>query len=166
MEGVARRVLERVYSVEIFVACLSFALVAIALIADVLGRELFGNGIFGAQKFAVFCTAIAGLLGFAVVVHAGGHLRVQAVDRVFPTSWHAPMARLGDLISAGICLFFGVYAVEFVEGAKKLGETDMVLQIPVWPIQLIVPYLFLISAVRYALYAVFPAIRPAEKEHE
>jgi hypothetical protein len=76
------------------------------------------------------------------------------------------MARLGDLISAGICLFFGVYAVEFVKGAEELGETDMVLQIPVWPIQLVVPYLFLISADRYALYAIFPAIRPAEKEHE
>ena len=80
MEGVARRVLDRVYNVEIFIACLAFVLVAVALISDVLARELLGNGLFGAQKFAVFCTAVAGLLGFAVVVHSGGHLRVQVAQ--------------------------------------------------------------------------------------
>lgn len=166
MEGVARRVLDRVYNVEIFIACLAFVLVAVALISDVLARELFGNGLFGAQKFAVFCTAVAGLLGFAVVVHSGGHLRVQAIDRLFPTEWHGAMARIGDVISAAICLFFGIYAIEFVRSSIKLGESDMVLEIPVWPIQLVLPYLFLMSAARYALYAAFPAIRPAEKDHE
>lgn len=166
MESVARRTLERVYGAEIFVACAAFILVAGALISDIVARELFGNGIFGAQKFAVFCTAVAGLLGFAVVVHSGGHLRVQAVDRLFPPAWHPTMARLGDIVSSGICLFFGIYAVEFVESSIRLGETDMVLEIPVWPIQLAVPYLFLVSAVRYALYAAFPAIRPIEKDHE
>ena len=114
----------------------------------------------------MFCTAVAGLLGFAVVAHTGGHLRIQAVDKLFPEAWHPAMARIGDVISAAICLFFGIYAIEFVESAVKLQETDMVLEIPVWPIQIAVPYLFLVTALRYALYALFPAIRPAEKDHE
>ena len=166
MESMARRTLDRVHSVELVVACGAFALVVAALVADILGREIFGNGIFGAQKFAVFCTAVAGLLGFAIVVHSGGHLRIQSVDRLFPAAWHPAMGRIGDAISCAICLFFGVYAIEFIDSAIRLDEQDMVLEIPVWPIQLAVPYLFLISALRYGLYAAFPAIRPAEKDHE
>lgn len=166
MENIARRVLDRVYYVESFVACTAFALVAAALISDIVARELFGNGIYGAQKFAVFCTAVAGLLGFAVVAHTGAHLRIQAVDKLFPEAWHPVMARIGDAISSAICLFFGIYAIKFVQSAIELNETDMVLEIPVWPIQLAVLYLFLITAVRYALFAIFPAIRPAEKDHE
>jgi len=166
LETAARRFVEGVFKIEVVVTCGAFLLVATALIADVVAREIIGSGLYGAQKFAVFCTAVAGLLGFAVVVQTGGHLRVQAVDKLFPTAWHPAMARIGSLISCAICAFFAVYAAEFLESSIQLNETDMVLEIPVWPIQIAVPYLFAISALRYALFFAFPAIRPAEKEHE
>ena len=50
--------------VGLVVCVTAFAAAALALIADVLARELLGNGIFGAQRFAVWATAIAGLVGF------------------------------------------------------------------------------------------------------
>lgn len=166
LQGFVKTALATLYRAEIVVACIAFVLVAMALFADVVGREVMGNGIFGAQKFAVFCTAIAGLLGFAIVVHSGGHLRVSVVDRMFPESWHPTMMRLGDIISGAICVFLGLYAVEFVMKSAQLGESDMVFRIKLWPIQMVLPYLFLASALRYFCFAAFPALRPEEKEGE
>ena len=40
--------------------------------ADVLARELLGNGLFGAQRFAVWATAIAGLVGFVGPLRGSG----------------------------------------------------------------------------------------------
>lgn len=166
MQGFVKTALAALYRVEIVIACTAFVLVATALFADVVSRELLGNGLFGAQKFAVFCTAIAGLLGFTIVVHSGGHLRISVVDRLFPENWYPVMIRLGDVISGAICLFLGAYAVEFVTRSAQLGESDMVFRIKLWPIQMVLPYLFLASALRYFCFAAFPALRPAEKEGE
>ena len=166
MQTLVKNLLGALFRIEIVVSCTAFVLVAVALFADVVGREALGNGIFGAQKFAVFCTAIAGLLGFTIVVHSGGHLRVSAVDRLFPEAWHFPMMRIGDLVSCAICVFLGAYAVDFVAKSAQLGESDMVFRIKMWPIQLVLPYLFLASALRYLCYAAFPALRPEEKDGE
>lgn len=166
MQAAVGRALGWLFRVEVVVSCTAFTLVAVALISDVFSREFLGNGIFGAQRFAVYCTAIAGLLGFAIVVQTGGHLRVQAVDRLFPATWHPPMMRLADLISCGICLFLAVYAVDFVMNSFKLGEKGMALEIKLWPIQSLIPYIFFASALRYLCFAVFPELRPEEKEGE
>ena len=60
--------------------CSGLALAAFVLCADVIAREVFGQGFYGVQKLAVYCCAVAGALGMSVVVHAGGHLRITAID--------------------------------------------------------------------------------------
>jgi TRAP-type C4-dicarboxylate transport system permease small subunit len=152
------------FRAEVFVTCAALLLVASALFADVLAREVFGRGIFGAQKFAVYCNAIAGLLGFAAVVHAGGHLRVSVVDQLFPNAWHAHIARLGDLVSCGLCVVLAIYATKYVLSTMRLGETDLLFFAKLWPMQLVLPYIFFSSAIRYLSFAVFPELRPAENE--
>ena len=109
-EAFLRHVLRWLFRTEVVVTCAALLMVAASLFADVLAREVFGRGIFGAQKFAVYCNAIAGLLGFAVVVHLGGHLRVSIVDQLFPDAWHPHMVRLGDLVSCALCVLLGFYA--------------------------------------------------------
>lgn len=152
------------FRAEVLVTCTALLLVAIALFADVVAREAFGRGIFGAQKFAVYNNAIAGLLGFAAVVHIGGHLRITMVDQLFPSAWHAVMARLGDLVSCGICILLGIYAAKYVLSTMRLGETDLLFFAKLWPMQLVLPYIFFSSAIRYLSFAAFPALRPVEAE--
>ncbi|QQS11113.1 MAG: TRAP transporter small permease subunit [Rhodospirillales bacterium] len=150
--------------VELFVTCMALLLVASALFIDVVAREAFGQGIFGAQKLAVYCNAIAGLLGFAVVVHAGGHLRVSAVDNLFPTTWHPAMSRLGDVVSAALCAMLGWFAVKYVQSSMRLGEVDLLFYAELWPVQLVLPYIFYASSLRYLCFAAYPALRPREAE--
>jgi TRAP-type C4-dicarboxylate transport system permease small subunit len=163
-EGLLREALRWLYLSEVVVTCAALLLVATSLFADVVAREVFGFGLFGAQKFAVYNNAIAGLLGFAVVVHSGGHLRISLVDRLFPDAWQGPMTRIGDVVSAAICIVLGTYAVAYVRSSARLGETDLLFYAKLWPFQLVLPYIFLASAVRYLSFALFPRLRPAEQE--
>jgi len=165
MEATARRILSWIFRCEVVVACTALVLVAGALLADVIAREVLGSGLFGAQRFSVFCNAVGGLLGFAIVVHTGGHLRVVMVDQLFPARWHPFMARLGDLISSALCLLLLYYAIIFVASTYTVGDTDAVFNIKIWPIQSVLVYLFAASALRYVLYALMPGLRPVEAEN-
>lgn len=148
--------------VELFVTCSALVLVACALFFDVVAREVFGQGVFGAQKLAVYCNAIAGLLGFTVVVQSGGHLRVSAVDHLFPNAWHPPMSRLADVVSAALCAILGWFAAKYVQSSMRFGEVDLLFYAKLWPFQLVLPYIFCASSLRYLCFATYPALRPAE----
>ncbi len=166
MENRVRRGLSWLFRLEVFMACTSLMLVVAALLADVVAREIGGDGIFGAQRFAVFANSVGGLLGFAIVVHTGGHLRVGVVDKLIPEKWESLVIRFCDLISAALCILLGYLAVIFVRSTYDLGDTEPVFDIKIWPIQVVLPYLFGASALRYLCYAAFPAIRPEDKEIE
>jgi TRAP-type C4-dicarboxylate transport system permease small subunit len=163
IQGLAGQALKWLFRVEATTACAGLALVVSALLADLVARELFGNGLFGAQRFSVYANAIASLLGFAIVVHTGGHLRVALLDQVFPSSWHAVMCRLGDAISAVLCVILAYFAFRFVKSTFVIGDTDAVFQIRIWPLQAVLPYIFFSAALRYACYAAFPALGTREK---
>lgn len=157
------RFLNGLYWAEAILAVTAFSGVALALTADVIGREVFGNGIYGAQKFAVYCTAVAGMTGFALVVAKGGHLRPKFFDRLVPKQFDALANRVADLTAAAICIFLGIYALQFVYSSYALQERGLGLNILVWPIQAIIPYVMLSSALRYLLFALLPANRPVEE---
>jgi TRAP-type C4-dicarboxylate transport system permease small subunit len=163
MDG-ARRLLRGLWLLEATICVLAFSITAIALMADVLGREFFGNGIFGAQRLAVWTTAIAGLVGFALVTAEAGHLRPRFLDGLVPKSAGPAFDRFGDLLSAVICIVLGWYAVQFVQSSAALGERGMAIPIKVWPIQLILPWMFFSSALRHLVFAGWPALKPEPKQ--
>jgi TRAP-type C4-dicarboxylate transport system permease small subunit len=162
----ARRFLRGLWLLEATVCVLAFSITAIALMADVLGREVFGNGIFGAQRLAVWTTAIAGLVGFALVTAEAAHLRPRFADGWLPKAVEPHIDRIAELVSAAICIFLGWFAIGFVQSSAALGERGMAIPIVVWPIQLILPWMFLSSAVRHLCFAAWPELRPIPKaEH-
>jgi len=152
--------LKWLWTLEATVCVLAFAGTALALMADVLARELFGDGIFGAQRFAVWTNAVAGLLGFAIVTAERGHLRPQFLDGLLPRALAPHIDRIGELLSAVICLALTWYAARFVQSSAQLGERGMAIPILLWPIQLVLPWMFFSSALRHLAYAAWPALRP------
>ncbi|MES2714807.1 MAG: TRAP transporter small permease [Pseudomonadota bacterium] len=158
-----QKFLKMLWRVEATVCVLAFCGTALALMADVLAREAFGNGLFGAQRFAVWANAIAGLLGFALVTAERGHLRPQFADALVPKSLEPHIERIGELVSALICLGLAWYAVEFVLSSARLGERGMAIPILVWPIQLVLPWMFFSSALRHIAFATWPELRPVPR---
>ena len=95
--------------------------------ADVLAREFFGNGIFGAQRFAVWSNAIAGLLGFALVTAERGHLRPQFADVLLPKALEPHVDRIGELLSAAICLGLAWLLVSLLQRGLHRGDPRSIL---------------------------------------
>lgn len=158
-----RKLLKWLWTLEAAICVLAFTGTALALMADVLAREFFGNGIFGAQRFAVWANAIAGLLGFALVTAERGHLRPQFADALLPKSLEPHIERIGEVVSAVICLGLAWYATVFVLSSARLGERGMAIPILVWPIQIVLIWMFASSALRHIAYATWPALRPAPR---
>lgn len=166
MVETTRLVLKGLRHLEAFVCMLAFSIAVIALMSDVMGREVLGHGVFGAQRVAVWATAVVGLVGFALVTSDAGHLRPQFTDRWLPQSVEPVMGRVGDVISAAVCIFLGYYAILFVRSSFELGERGIGITIELWPLQTILPWMFLSSAVRHLSFAAFPALKPLPKtEH-
>ncbi|MCP5367472.1 MAG: TRAP transporter small permease [Hyphomicrobiales bacterium] len=157
----AKTFLTVLYRMEVSIAVTAFAAVAVSLFCDVIGREVFGHGIFWAPRLASYCTTVAGMLGFALVVATGRHLRVRAVDRLFPRAADRAMNRVADAVSAGLCFWLAYHSVLYVVESYAIGSRGMGIEIPIWPIQIIVPYVFASGALRYAVYMAYPALRPS-----
>ncbi len=164
MSGVAASILAWITRLESVVAGAALVLAALALSVDVVARNFFGTGFFGVQKLAVYCCTIAALIGFSLVVHSGGHLRVAAIDGAFPPAWRHLVARIGDALSAAACLFLAYFAFRFVSDTRHFREVDTILNFELWKIQMAIPVVFVVAAIKYSLHAAFPGTKPGESQ--
>ena len=78
----------------------------------------------------------------------GNDLSYPAVDRA------------GDILAASLYIGFAIVAVGYVKMGIDNGETAAVLSVPLWPVQIVLPYAFLSSALRHFSFAAFPSLKP------
>ena len=141
---------------------LAFLLMVVVLGWDILGRELLSGGKIWATPIAVYCNVAIAFIGIGLASAGGTHLRPKFLDKAVPSAWDGVFSRLTDI---GFALFCGGAAwlcVVVVRESIELTETDPVMQWPVWPFQIILVVGFGVAVLRHTLYALFPALRPAE----
>jgi TRAP-type C4-dicarboxylate transport system permease small subunit len=160
----ARRLLGALFAIEASIAGLAFLLLTGALFADVVAREFLGNGIWGAQRIAVYAMVVAAMLGFVVTTHLNRHLTIEGGQKLVPARVSASIARLGDLVSAAICVFLFHWALRFVLVSFENEERGMALDMLLWPIQAVLPWAFASAALRHLAFAAWPALKPAPEE--
>ena len=159
-----RRFLRLLTLLEYAVAGVAFVLITLLLFADVMSRELLGNGIYGAQRVAVYCMAIAAFVGFALTTQLGGHFRIEGLERLLPQRFDWVLTRVGDIVSCGLCLFLAYWAARFVAVSFQNDERGVALSVVVWPIQTTMIWMFVSSALRHALFAAWPDLKPRASE--
>lgn len=155
--GWATPLLRGLYRLEATIAVAAFACITAALFADLIGRELFGKGIFVAQRFAVYCMVVTTFLGFSLVVGWRAHLGIDVAQRFAPRAWDAAMERVSDLTAALACLFLAYWSWRYVAGSFADQARGQGLEIILWPIQSVMIWCFVSSALRHAVFALYPA---------
>ena len=141
-------------------ACVAYTVVAFLLIGDVLGREVLSAPVHGAQKMAVYAAIFAGFIGLSLATADNMHLRPNFLDGVLPARFNNGISRLSDIFA---CLFFVAMAVVglmFVGESMRFQDKAAVLYWLLWPIQMVIPYAFLSTALRHGLFAVYPDLKP------
>lgn len=145
------------------IACgVAFVVMAGALIVDVGMREITGAGVLGAPQVGVIGMIAVAMFGFGIAASQGAQLRPRFMDGVFPKAWGPALDRLADAITAAGFAGIGWLAIIMVAESARLGDVTSVLRWPIWPMQTIIAVAFATNAVRYALFAIWPALRPAD----
>lgn len=158
------------------VACFSF--IAAVLVIDVLGRELYGpalrllglpvgaTGLFGSQKLAVFALVIGSFAGIGIATASGVHLVPRLGFRWVPRQWGPAMDRIADLCTGIFLLGVAWYGLVFVVASKQSGVLAAVINVSAWPVQAFIPLGFASAALRYFIFAAWPALRPVPPEFQ
>jgi len=153
--------LKWLYKTEAMVATFAYGVLAVTVLADVAFREIFSIPVLGTQRFAVYMSIIAGFLGIALAAGAGSHMRPRVADKLLPSAWNTSINRVSSLVTSIIFLVAGYYAVLFWHIGYEMGDTAPILDWPLWPVQIIIPYAFFSTALRYLLFALVPNLNPA-----
>lgn len=148
---------------EAVVAVAAYAAVALLLLADVMSREFLSQSIWGAQKAAVLCSVVAGMLGLTLATGRSAHFRPEFADAVLPFPW---VEQIGDFIS-GLCFaMLAIFAIQFVFQSHEFQDRVAVINILLWPIQIVVPYAMISSAIKHFAFAASPSFKNTLRDVE
>ncbi len=166
------------HKLECWIAVLSFSFIALVLMIDVLGREFYGpvmsmlgikvgaTGLFGSQKLAVFALVIGSFAGIGIATATGVHLVPRVAFKWVPANWSPHMDRIADVFTGLFLMGVAWYGVLFVIASKESGVLAAVINVSAWPIQTAIPLGFASAAMRYFIFALWPAVRPVPPEFQ
>lgn len=172
------RLLEVWHRGECWLAVLCFSFIAAALAIDVIGREFYGplmnllgikagaTGLFGSQKLAIFALVIGSFCGIGIATATGVHLVPRIGFAWVPRHWTPTVDQLADLVTGLFLLGVTWYGFVFVMATRQSGILAAVINVSAWPIQLAIPLGFLSAALRYLMFARWPALRPQPAEFQ
>ncbi len=156
------RILALLAASEKLVAGLCIGGLTLIMFADVGAREIFKQGISWAQKISLHLMFWGGMLGVAVVSSKGAHIRPEIGEKLWPKKLKPMLKAIEHLFIAGFCVAMATVAINFVLQSKVDGQRHPVTDIPIWILQIVLPYVFLSMTLRHLVYAFFPSIRPAD----
>ncbi|MDA4845150.1 TRAP transporter small permease [Hoeflea poritis] len=150
------KILRLLMQTEAIVAALAYAATTLLLLADVFSREFLSRSLWGAQQSAILLSILAGMIGLTLATGRQAHFRPEFADGILAFSW---VDRLGDLISAILFAGFAYFAVEFVVESRNFSDRVPVINLTLWPVQIVVPYAMASSAIKHFVFALNPAAK-------
>jgi TRAP-type C4-dicarboxylate transport system permease small subunit len=172
----ARTFLRRWHQAECWIAVVAFSIITALLLTDVVLREILSPilrflriydgamGILFAQRLSIYALIVGAFAGVGIATATGSHLVPQAGHALVPASWGPFMDRLADLITGLVLMVTAYYGWVFVASSRATDLRAPVLDWSVWRLQLAIPLGFASAAVRYFMFAAYPALRPMQPE--
>jgi C4-dicarboxylate transporter, DctQ subunit len=172
------RLLKGWHWLETTIAILAYLVIMFLLMSDVFGREFVGpvlrllgfnvgaTGIYGSQRIALYAMVVGAFLGLGIATATGTHLLPRIGFGWIPTSWAPVVDRMADVLTGIVLCATTWYAYEFVANSRASQAMVAVLDMPAWLIQLVIPVGFMSAALRYFIFALWPAARPTPPEFQ
>lgn len=176
--AIVTRLLARWHWLECALAMAAYLIITLMLMSDVLGRELVGpvlrllgfnagaTGVYGSQKIALYAMVFGAFLGLGIATATGTHLLPRVGFKWLPKAWAPQVDRIADVITGTVLCITAWYAAVFVYSSRESSLMLAVLEQPAWLIQIGIPIGFLSAALRYFIFAVWPAARPIPPEFQ
>jgi TRAP-type C4-dicarboxylate transport system permease small subunit len=156
------RILAVLAASEKLIAGLCIGGLTVIMFADVGARELFKEGISWAQKISLHLMFWGGMLGVAVVSSKGAHIRPEIGEKLWPKKLKPFLKSVEHFFIAAFCAAMAWVAFNFVLQSKTDGQRHPVTDIPLWILQIVLPYVFTSMTLRHLVYSLVPSVRPAD----
>jgi tripartite ATP-independent transporter DctM subunit len=121
-------------------------------VTEILLRRVFKTGISGSSVIVQHLTLIVGMLGGAIAARDRRLLALSPVQRLLSGRARAAAQVFSSGLAAAICFFLCLASMQYVLEVRPLGKI-LVYGIPVWVIQLILPFGFGLVTLRLVWHA-------------
>jgi len=132
---------------ENLVIALALAILMLLPLAEIVLRKAFHSGLTGSTAFQQHLVLIIGLLGGMFAARDGRLLALSTLTNFLRGGWQTFARIFSSAFAAGITVFLCLAAIQLVQSEREGGKI-LAYGIPVWTIQLIMPFGFCIIAAR------------------
>ena len=158
-----KKILDHLMFLEKIAAGLFIAILTVLVLGDVLSRELFKIGFPWAQKSAVYLMVWAGFLGAVIMSHKNEHLRPEIGEKIFKGKSLIYLKRLNHFLTGLFNLGAAYFSFLYIQESKEFGDMNVILNVPVWWLQIILPYCFFSMSLRSLFYFIYPDFIPTSE---
>jgi C4-dicarboxylate transporter DctQ subunit len=159
------KILDLLNSVEKILAAALIFLLTTLVVIDVGAREIFRTGLPWAQKGAVYMMIWAGFIGAILVCHKVEHLRPEVADKLWKGRARSFYLRFHNLVVLLFTATMTYYSFRYVLESREFGDRNIIIDMPMWLLQAIIPYTFLSMSLRYFYFILFPKEKDPEAVH-
>lgn len=124
-------------------------LISIAVLQIIL-RNIFESGILWGDFLVRILMLWIALVGAMVASRQGNHINIDLVTRYLPPRVKCMVNFIVELSTAMVCVVVVYYSLKFVQMEFTYGGSAFA-QVPVWLCQTIIPFAFIVIALRYLL---------------
>jgi len=140
--------------VEKYLAITALSIMVAVAFGQIIMRTLFSQGFIWADVLLRQLVLWVGFLGASLATRQDAHIDVDVFTRLLPKKGKIISKFISNLIGVVVCIFLAEAALDFVRYEYELGESIRALHLPIWVLQLILPFAFAMISVRFFIGAV------------
>lgn len=159
------RFFELLTNVERILASILIFILTVFVVYDVAAREVMKTGVPWAQKGAVYLMIWAGFLGAILVTQKVEHLRPEIADKFWTGNLKPVYLRLHNFLVFIFTASMAYYSFLYTLESKEFGDRNIIIDMPMWILQAIIPYAFTSMSLRYLYFIFFPREKDPQAVH-
>jgi len=142
-----------IYRVEDSILVGLLLLMITLAVLQIFLRNLFETGIVWSDVLVRILVLWVGLVGAMVASRQGNHINIDILDRFLPERAKIVVNFIVELFTAFICAIVAYYSLQFVQ--MEFADGGMAFaRVPVWLCEAIIPFAFVVIAIRYILLSI------------
>jgi len=147
----ADRFLFRIESAMTLTAGLCVLAIMLLAVVNILGRKLFNLPVPGFIDWIVQGVPIIAFLGIAYCQRLGSHIRMDLVVRALRGRFLWAFELISVILMGLLTLILTIGSWTHAERAIRIGDSTIDINLPTWPVKLLVPIMFALLLLRLLL---------------
>lgn len=140
---------------RVVLAVLVTGMVGLATV-QILLRNVWQTGLNWAEPLLGMALLWLTMLGALAAAGLGRHLAIDLATALLPRRWAAWIGRATSLFGAIVCVLLAWAAGRYV-GFQRDMDITVLLGLPIWKHYMVIPVVFWLMAVRFAVRVLVPA---------